>query len=592
MDNQSKVSVLKQRVFIADTADVSAMQELTKGKNSRILLAVNTPGNKARLREHLIGHYDVVEPIAKRTEFARYDLAVVDASGYQQWREVLLETKLRYEPIFLPTVLILNRAELQRVGSRDFWDLVDEFVVAPIDKLELSERVAMLLRARNLSLSQEEHLAYLASHDRVTGLANHYRFKERLSEVVVDASVLNQTVQVLVIKFGLSRVMSSFGHSGMDKAAIICSNRLKQVLGPGAFLARLTTDTWGVLQPPGQPVEQLMDVCQRVKGLGDLTLDVHSERVHVVVKQGVGIYPQDATDATGTLDAAINAIASATDAVPRFYSKTAQHEALRYIRTEARLREALSGDQFELWYQPQIRLEDGALAGVEALIRWRLPNGHLAPPGDFLSVAESTGLIVPIDRWVIREACRVMCEWQKDKLPVPKIAINVTAADVNQADFSEYVREQLTSHCLRPPMLEIELTESTLFECTEDNLKQLGELRDYGIDIAIDDFGTGYSSLSYLHKLPISVLKVDQSFVRNVLTVETDAAIVKTIIWLAKNFRLATVAEGIETEMQAQYLKAADVDFVQGFFYARPMPEEQFRQWLVQRNAQPMLKLK
>lgn len=574
-----------QRITFRPSTKQSLHEYHTKHPNQRppkVLLAISRNGNLKRIKEYLSETYSLIEPEdlpVNAPDSEGYDLAIVDSGGYKQFEGLIHSAKQRAEPTFLPTMVILTKVELQ---NRDQLQggLVDEFIVTPIDKVEFSERISMLMRARTQALVQQGQLAHLTTHDRVTGLPNFYSMSERLAETILDASILNQSVQVVVLKLTVARIMNSLGHKGLDQAAKICSERLKALLPAGVFLARLTTDTWGLIQPPGQPLDALLEQCQSFQKASEQHLEIDTEFVHVDLTIGVGIYPLDASDGPRTLDCAINAISSASGPKPHFYSQKVQHEALRYIRTETRLRDALEQEQFELWYQPQVRLDDMAISGVEALVRWRLPNGHLAPPGDFISVAESTGLIVPLDRWVIKQACQSMSEWRSQHVKIDRIAVNVSSVDVQKPDFADYVRSQLERCRLPPPTLEIELTESTLFEAGDLSLKKLDELRNLGMDIAIDDFGTGYSSLSYIHRLPINILKIDKSFVQDILTVRSNVAITKTIVWLAKNFNLMTIAEGIETEEQANFLKSLNVDIAQGYYYAKPMPASDFTTWL------------
>lgn len=553
-------------------------------REARILLAIGSGGNRTRLREHLTQRYEVTEPEGSGREDWTFDLAIVDSAGFHQWHNALTDAKRREGPAFLPVILLLSRHELKQHPST-YWDLVDEFILMPIDRLEFSERLALLLRARHLALSQQSQLAYLSTHDRVTGLANKPRFMERLADTILDASVANQSVQVVVVRLNVNRIMSSFGHRGLDEAASICSCRLKALVDSGTFVARLTTETWGLIQPPGDTLDHLLELCQRLRTLTDKPIPVDSERVHVELSIGVGIYPNDASNAARTLDCAINSLASARDSTPQFYSQAIQHQALRFMRTETRLRDALEQNQFEVWYQPQIRLADQSVQQVEALVRWRLPTGRLVPPGEFMDVAVTTGLVVPIDRWVLSTACDTLRNWHEEGLGIEHVAVNVTAEDVQSPDFVDYVLQQLKRCSLPADRLELELTESTLMDVGEANLKKLNELRQRGLDIAIDDFGTGYSSLSYLHTLPINILKIDQCFIRNILSVETDAAITKTIVWLAENFHMHTIAEGIETKAQADYLAELNVDTTQGYYYGKPMPEAELRTWLKEWQA-------
>ncbi|GGX56912.1 putative bifunctional diguanylate cyclase/phosphodiesterase [Saccharospirillum salsuginis] len=547
--------------------------------HARVLLAVGSRGNRDRLRAHFQAQYDLVDPHQLTAEDGQFDLAIVDPSGYRRWHQAVLDAKLHEEPVFLPTILMVSRNELS-LHLKSYGDLVDEFIVTPVDRLELSERVAMLLRARRMAQEQQAQLAYLTTHDRVTGLPNKPRFLDTLSDRIVDASVLNRTVQVVVLAFDFTPIMRSLGHHGLDRAAKTCSARLRALLAPDCTLARLTTDTWGLIPPPGQSMDALVEQCQRLQSVTDKPIPVNNERIHIDMTLGVGVYPDDATEALGALDCAINALSSATDSTPRFYSRAMQHRALRFIRTETRLRDAFGKNQFELWFQPQVSLADHQVHQVEALVRWRLPGGEVAPPNEFLPVARAANLTVPLDRWVLTTACATLRKWLDDGLNIDRMAVNITAEDVRCDDFVAFVRSQLVRFGLPPSVLELELTESTLMDANDDTLRKLSELRDLGLDIALDDFGTGYSSLSYLHTLPINILKIDQCFIRNILTVETDAAITRSILWLANNFRLNTIAEGVESREQADFLKALHVDMTQGYHYARPMPDPAFRQWL------------
>lgn len=553
--------------------------------HGRVLLLLGAGGNRELLARHLQETYEILEPSGETLPQEPFDLILVDIAGFRRWHQRVRDAKVREEPTFLPVVLVVSRQDL-RQRLRTFWDAVDEFVVTPIDRHEFTERVSMLLRARSLALAQRSHLAYLVNHDRTTGLPNKNLFMDRLTNAIRDASVLNRPVRTIVVHVPLSRILKSLGHQGLERAAAICSSRLHALVGDDVSLARLTTEEWGLIQRPGDPLETVIELCAQIQRLGEGPFDVDGERIHLAPRIGVGIYPDDGSDATTTLDCAMSALSEARDSRPVFYSREVQHHALRFIRTESRLHEALERDQFELWFQPQLALADQRIVGVEALVRWRLPGGDLVPPGDFMAVAESTGLIREIDNWVLEKACATMQRWRNDGVEVGRVAVNKASADIKADDFADGVMEVLDRYQLPPQCLEIELTETTLFEIDQESLGKLGALRSHGLNIAIDDFGTGYSSLSYIHRLPITTLKIDKVFVDKVDHDETNAAITRTIVWLAKNFGLEIVAEGIETEKQAQYLASLDVGTGQGFLFARPMPESELRNWLERHESQ------
>lgn len=550
----------------------------------RVLLLMGAGGNRERLAALLRDFCEVVQPRTDAIPEESFDLVVTDLAAFRSWHARLRDAKVREEPTFLPVVLVVSRGDLKR-QLRSFWDTVDEFIVTPIEPREFAERISMLLRARQLAVAQRSHLAYVVNHDRTTGLPNKNLFMDRLMNAVRDASILGKRVHVSVVHIPLSRILKSLGHQGLERAATTCSSRLRALLGDDVSLARLTTEQWGLIHPPGTDIESVMDVCSRICGLSDQALEIENERLHVAPRIGIGVYPDDAPDAAGTLDCAISALSEANDSVPVFYSRDVQHQALRFIRTEARLHEALDGQQFEVWFQPQLDLADGGVVGTEALVRWRLPSGDLVPPGEFMGVAESTGLIREVDRWVLEASCEAMSRWRDDHVDIRRVSVNVSSEDVKAPDFADHVEQTLERYGLPPSTLELELTETTLFEIANDSLEKLIRLRRQGISIAADDFGTGYSSLSYIHRLPITTLKIDKAFVDDINHNENNAAITRTIVWLAKNFKLETVAEGIESRAQAAYLAALDVKVGQGFLYARPMPDAELRQWLKRQNT-------
>ncbi|OOE88700.1 hypothetical protein BZG74_07765 [Salinivibrio sharmensis] len=555
-------------------------------QGANVLLAIHNPNNLALLREQLSSDFQIYENPSD-IDNIEFDLAIIDIPSLEQCKDALQHKKIRCEPTLLPVMLMLPKRDL-RHNLRPYLALIEEFITMPVDKVEFMERVVMLLRARFLAVDQRDKLYYLATHDRVTGLANEQRCLEHVTDTILAASVLNKTVYVIVFSINLEQVFKSFGHSGLEQSAVICSQRALNTLTEHDKLFRLTTDTWCLVTDPSHNnLTHTLSVCQQLVNAMSEPVHIEHDLIHLDTAIGVSRYPDDAVNTRQVLDAAINAIDPTQTSVPNFYSKGLQKDALRYIRTETLLRQAIGKEQFELWYQPQIDFASGEVKSVEALVRWRLPDGNLVSPGDFIPIAEKTGLITQIDRWVIMEACETMARWKELALSIERVAVNVTACDVEEDDFVSFIDEVLKRNHIPPPNLELEITEGVFFHSRSQNLEKLSHLRKRGISIAVDDFGTGYSSLSYLHTLPISTLKIDRSFINSILTSENDVAITESILWLAKTFKLQTVAEGIETVEQAGYLKKLGVDIAQGFYYAKPMPEAQFLAWLAtQQNAE------
>lgn len=566
------------------------------GYRERILLLVGSAGNRKHLAEYLRPHYHVILPDETRpggalmcagNHEAAFDLAIIDAAGASQWRQALIDARRQAQPVFLPVMLIATKADLpralQRCGAH-----VDEFLIAPVDPGELSQRAQMLLRARRQALTQRDRLAYLASHDHGSGLPNSSLFMDRLGQAIQDATVLRQQVYAVVVHVSLAPILKSLGNNALERAGLACSQRLKAVVDEHHSLARLATEEWGLMLRAGASMDDALDVFRRIQALGSTPIVVDKERIHVSPAVGIAAYPDDATNANTLLDCAGAALArTQRGSRPAFYSQSVQRQALSHIRTEAGLHEALEEEQFELWFQPKVSLKDGRPVGAEALIRWRLPSGELVPPGNFIPVAEASGLISQIDRWVLTKACECLRGWQRRNGSWPvQLAVNISAQHLDAADFVANVKETLSRYSVAPEAIELELTETALADLGSENLEKLRALRDLGVNIALDDFGTGYCSLSYLHKLPITTLKIDKCFIDDIASDSSNAAITQAIVSLAKNFELKIVAEGIETEEQRKCLVDLEVEIGQGYHFARPMPSAELQQWVTEASSQ------
>ncbi|TDX24794.1 EAL domain-containing protein (putative c-di-GMP-specific phosphodiesterase class I) [Modicisalibacter xianhensis] len=554
----------------------------------RILVLVGASGNRKQLVEHLKQRYQVIFPdepgyaegmLRDNPAGTSFDLAIVDLAGALRWHRRLAEARSHAQPVFLPAMLITSRKDLPR-AMQTCDTLIDEFLLTPIEPNELTQRVAMLLRARRQALTQSTRLAYLTSHDQGSGLPNKTLFLDRLSQAIQDATVLGRKVFALTIHISLASVLKSLGNRALEEAGLVCCERLKAILGDNYSLARLATEEWALMLRAGASTKDVLEVFRSVQQLTATPLDIRGERVHISPNVGIAVYPDDAANASSLLDCAGAALAR-TERVqhPMFYSSTVQRQALAQIRTEAGLHEALAFDQFELWFQPKVNLKNRSLSSVEALIRWRLPSGDLVPPNNFIPLAEHNGLITCIDRWVLNKACESMQLWQTQGGPA-QVAVNISAQHLVQDDFLTTIEQTLSHYDVPPTALELELTETALADLGQESLDKLWALRKKGVSIALDDFGTGYCSLNYIHKLPITTLKIDKCFIDNIVTDSADTAVTQTIVSLAKNFRLKLVAEGIETEEQCERLVRLQVETGQGYLFARPMPFVELQQWI------------
>jgi diguanylate cyclase len=305
--------------------------------------------------------------------------------------------------------------------------------------------------------------------------------------------------------------------------------------------------------------------------------------LHVAASIGISTYPEDGSDAETLMKNADTAMYQAKEKGRNNYQFFKQEMNLRAVNRqslEGGLRDALECNQFVLHYQPKIDLTTGAISGVEALVRWMHPTLGLVPPLEFLPIAEDCGLILPIGRWVLREACRQVQEWIASGLRVAPVAVNVSSLEFRSDGFLENIRAVLKDTGLDPRYLELELTETVLMQHAESTLLVLSSLKSLGVQLAVDDFGTGYSSLSYLKRFPIDSLKIDQSFVRDIAADSDDVPIVRAVITMAKSLRQRVVGEGVEKEEQMVFLQAHGCDEAQGYYFSMPLPAEHFAKLL------------
>jgi len=544
-------------------------------------LLIEGRGNRQQIGQQLSREHAVIVPDENGLPASGFDLAIADGPGLRKWHDALAAAKAAQQPVFLPVMLILPRTEVRGRAS-DLASIIDEFVTSPIDRAEFLQRVYMLLRARRQALAQRDELVRMVNFDHATGLPNRYLFTDRVASALRSADARDLTLSVLAVHIPLAQLLESIGERAVEEAATVCSARLCELIDDDIGLARLSMEKWAGQFLTGTPIEEVLEVCAWINRMAAEPIEVGGEVLHLAPRLGVAVYPDDATDAAGLIDAAITAGNRARKGTPAFYASDQRDAALHYMRTEAGLHEALARHQFELWLQPKLALGANRVDSAEALIRWRLPSGDLVPPSDFIPVAESSGIIREITHWVLETAICTVADWHDSGSEDLSIAVNVTPADVQQADFLSWLQARCREHGVAPGYIELELTETMLCDMDRRTTDRLRALRDAGFSIAIDDFGTGYSSLGYLHQLPAHTLKIDKSFIDQIPGDAAGEAVLRAVIKLAREFELEVVAEGIEHQEQLAYLRAAGVDHAQGYCIARPMPLTDFRSWMAQ----------
>ena len=443
------------------------------------------------------------------------------------------------------------------------------------DQGQVSHYVAVFSDISAMKNSEHE-LAHLAHHDPLTDLPNRLLFTDRAEQALASAQVHKRGCALLLMDLDHFKIINdSLGHNVGDQLLKLVAERLSGLFGPGVTLARLGGDEFAVLAESCPQVVQAAALAQRMLNAMKDPFIFDGNQLFISASIGISLFPSDALSAEQLLRNADSALFKAKSAGREgyaLYTEELTAHAQHRVEIAGELRRALDQHELRVYYQPVHDLHDSRLVGVEALVRWQHPERGLVPPGEFIPIAERTGLIADIDAWVMDQACRQMCQWLADGAPLSFIAINVSSRLFARRELYEQVAQVLHTTGLDPAFLELEVTESAVMDDPEVALEQLHRLRELGLRLAIDDFGTGYSSLLRLKRLPVQKLKIDQGFVAGLPWDEDDAAIVRVVIALAKSMGMQVHAEGIEQVEQARFLLDQQCDMGQGYWFGRPVP--------------------
>ncbi|MDY4302907.1 EAL domain-containing protein [Pseudomonas salmasensis] len=446
------------------------------------------------------------------------------------------------------------------------------------DQGQVSHYVAVFSDISAMKNSEHE-LAHLAHHDPLTDLPNRLLFTDRAEQALASAQVHKRGCALLLMDLDHFKIINdSLGHNVGDQLLKLVAERLSGLFGPGVTLARLGGDEFAVLAESCPQVVQAAALAQRMLNAMKDPFIFDGNQLFISASIGISLFPSDALSAEQLLRNADSALFKAKSAGREgyaLYTEELTAHAQHRVEIAGELRRALDQHELRVYYQPVHDLHDSRLVGVEALVRWQHPERGLVSPGEFIPIAERTGLIADIDAWVMDQACRQMCQWLADGAPLSFIAINVSSRLFARRELYEQVAQVLHTTGLDPAFLELEVTESAVMDDPEVALEQLHRLRELGLRLAIDDFGTGYSSLLRLKRLPVQKLKIDQGFVAGLPWDEDDAAIVRVVIALAKSMGMQVHAEGIEQVEQARFLLDQECDMGQGYWFGRPMPADE-----------------
>ncbi len=426
----------------------------------------------------------------------------------------------------------------------------------------------------------EQQTHYMATHDVLTELPNRFLFNDLLAHNIASAQRYNNQFAVFFLDLDrFKAVNDALGHQAGDQLLVALAGRLKGCLRTSDVIARISGDEFVLLAPGMDSEAEAASLARKIINRLSEPIELYGQRCQVTASIGISLYPDHGEDGETLLkhaDAAMYVAKEAGKNNYQFYDADCAMQSLQRMSMENALRSALDNGELHLEYQAILGLRNNDIAGVEALLRWNSPEFGEVPPGVFIPIAEETGLIVPIGRWVLKQACWQGVEWQRQGLRPFSIAVNISARQFVSKELVFYIKEALNDSGLNPELLELEITESMVMHHVDEALAQLYEIKKTGARIAIDDFGTGYSSLAQLKRFPIDTLKVDRTFIHEVAHDEEDQAITEAIIAMGKSLSLTIIAEGVETRAQQHFLKQRSCDEMQGFYFSKPIAPSDF----------------
>ncbi len=429
-----------------------------------------------------------------------------------------------------------------------------------------------------------ERIQYLSSYDPLTNLPNRSLFADRLSQALINAHRYNRETAVILLDLDRFRFINdTLGPPVGDEILIEVARRLNLQVREGDTIGRRSGNEFGFVMANLSHERDTIALAQRILDAIAVPFEVGGHSISMTASIGVSLAPRNGNDVDTLMkgaDAALLRAKKSGQNLFRFYSPEMDTDAARRLGLEAALRQALQRNELVLYYQPQISLDSGNMIGMEALLRWNTEEFGPVSPVEFIPIAEETGLILPIGEWVLRTACLQARKWLDLGLITLRVAVNLSARQFRQANLPGLVSQCLAESGLPAAALELEITESALIDDIDEAINQCRNLKALGIKISLDDFGTGYSSLSYISRLPFDKIKIDQSFIRDITENPVNAAIASAAIVMARSLNLSVLAEGVETEAQASFLRSRRCDAMQGYLFSRPVPSEEFEQLL------------
>jgi diguanylate cyclase (GGDEF)-like protein/PAS domain S-box-containing protein len=482
-------------------------------------------------------------------------------NGYQfEWQNKKADGEIFLGEVML-TPIILDNKKVLHIVIRD-----------------ISEKK----KAQEKLIEQKNILHYQAHHDALTGLPNRILFNDRLEHGIERAKRQKSMLALLFVDLDhFKKINDSLGHHIGDKVLKVVAERLRMEVHQEDTLSRLGGDEFTIILEDIDKIQKVQKLAQKIEEVIAKPMRIEGHTLYISGSIGISIYPQDDIKPQNLLKYADAAMYRAKDEGRnnyQFYSKEMTTLAFQRLVMESNMRQALERDEFRIYYQPQFDARDGVIVGLEALIRWEHPTLGLLLPEKFIPLAEESDLIVEIDRWVMQTAMEHFSQWYGKGYIPGNLGLNLSMRQLGSSDFMEILEQSMHKTGFKSVWLELEVTESQVMQKPEESIEKLKALNDMGIKIAIDDFGTGYSSLAYLKRLPVSRLKIDRSFIRDIPENKEDVAIVKAIIALAKSLGIGIIAEGVESEVQSSFLMKNHCYMMQGYYYGRPVISEKIEE--------------
>ncbi|MCB5183874.1 EAL domain-containing protein [Methylobacillus gramineus] len=493
--------------------------------------------------------------------------------------ELTVNTNLLNAEIWQPVMekghqraVLYARANLKQLYRNLLWYIGTTIMVMLVT---LYAAASLLSRLQRAVLQAEERAGFLTNYDTVTHLLNRYAFNQRFQTLLDEAQQKSSVLALLVFDLDDFKVVNdTLGHDVGDMLLRVVAQRMVATGNLDHVIYRVGGDEFAMILEKSEEVENIHAIANRFIEALAAPIAINDRNLYVGVSIGASLYPYDGEDAAHLLrdaDAAMYYAKSRGKNNFQMFSVEMHHKSSNRLTLESEMRVALEQGQFELHYQPQIALPSQKLIGVEALIRWNHPQRGVLMPSNFIPIAEEVGLIVPIGQWVLREACQQAMAWKAAGIEGLRMSVNLSGRQFRQESLVNGVTQIIEETHMDTDLLELEITETVLMEDAETTITRLKELKAMGIHLSIDDFGTGYSSMAYLKRFPVSRLKIDRSFIRDIPLDADDVAITTATIQMAHSLKLEVVAEGVENQVQLQFLCAQGCDIAQGFLFSQPV---------------------